>query len=267
MTIKELVNKYTDSGNGLNDSRNLAAQEIIIRKISASRLSEHVTLKGGIIMYNLTKNDRRVTQDLDFDLISYSIDEESINLFIKQLNKDNDGFDISIVGKIDELHQDDYRGVRVNIAIKDVENDKLRLKLDIGVHTYKAIPQNKMLFCFDSNSSGVSLNANPLEQVFAEKLLSLAKIGAVSTRYKDIYDFYYLIKQGVISLLYIQETLLLFLNKRTKPPITISDFKKRIFRALNNQSFANRVIQSKSRWLEVDYDELKTTILDFVALL
>lgn len=267
MAIKQFIYKYTNNGYGLNDAQNLAAQEIIIRKIAASRLSEHVTLKGGIVMYNLTKSDRRVTQDIDFDFISYSIDRESIHQFISRLNKDNDGFEISIVGKIEELHQDDYQGVRVNIVIKDVESDKLHLKLDIGVHTYKAIPQDKILFCFDTNDTGISIKANPLQQVFAEKLLSLAKLGAASTRYKDIYDFYYLIKQCGISHLDVKEILLLFLSKRTKTPRTIDDLKTRIIKVLNNPRFERRIILSKSRWVEVEYDELKATILDFVTLL
>ena len=44
-------------------------------------MAERVTLKGGIVMYNLSKNERRATRDIDFDFIRYSIDEASVRLF------------------------------------------------------------------------------------------------------------------------------------------------------------------------------------------
>ena len=81
MTIKELVSDNINKGYKLKDAENLAAEEIILKKIASSDMAEHVTLKGGIVMYNLTKNNRRVTQDIDFDLIRYSIDKESIKAF------------------------------------------------------------------------------------------------------------------------------------------------------------------------------------------
>ena len=43
-----------------------------------------------------------------------------------------------------------------------------------------------------SLDDGVSLLINSNEQMFTEKLLSLLRFGAVSTRYKDIFDMFYL---------------------------------------------------------------------------
>ena len=99
MTIKELVNDNIIKGYKLKDAENLAAEEIILKKIASSDMAEHVTLKGGIVMYNLTKNNRRVTQDIDFDLIRHSIDKESIRTFIDKMNRINDGFSLIIVGQ------------------------------------------------------------------------------------------------------------------------------------------------------------------------
>ena len=45
---------------------------------------------------------------------------------------------------------------------------------------------------------GVALMANSKEQVCAEKLRSLMRIGAASTRFKDVFDVYYLLcREGV----------------------------------------------------------------------
>ena len=41
---------------------------------------------------------------------------------------------------------------------------------------------------------GVSLLINSKEQMFTEKLRSILKFGPLSTRYKDIFDIYYLSK-------------------------------------------------------------------------
>ena len=38
-----------------------------------------------------------------------------------------------------------------------------------------------------------------MQEIFTEKLKSLLKFGFVSTRYKDIFDFYYLINNESLS--------------------------------------------------------------------
>ena len=264
MTIKELVNKYTDKGYALRDAQNLVAEEIIINKISSSNMAEHVTLKGGIVMYNLTKSNRRVTQDIDFDLIRYSIDKKSINLFVNKLNSVNDGFKASIQGEIENLNQEDYKGVRVHLVITDNRKDSLRIKLDIGVHTYFAIEQEKVLFNFSSDNSGVCINVNPPEQIFAEKLISLARLGAISTRYKDLYDFYYLINECKISPKKVGAILELFFQNSIKRPNTMIELQNAIEDTLNNDQFIKEASKPSSKWIDVDIGVIKNTLLDFV---
>ena len=49
-------------------------------------------------------------------------------------------------------------------------------------------------YCFDIayDDAGASLLINSDEQMLAEKLRSLLKFGPLSTRFKDVYDIYYL---------------------------------------------------------------------------
>lgn len=49
-------------------------------------------------------------------------------------------------------------------------------------------------YCFDIayDDEGASLLVNSNEQMLSEKLRSLLKFGTFSTRFKDIYDMYYL---------------------------------------------------------------------------
>ena len=82
MTISEIVHKHMLRGLPRAVAQNLAAEEIFLSKLAKSDMAENATLKGGIVMYNLTRNERRATRDIDFDFIRYSIDEDSVRLFI-----------------------------------------------------------------------------------------------------------------------------------------------------------------------------------------
>ena len=267
MLIQDIVEKYIKQGHNFRNAQNLAAEEIVINKISSSSLSEYVTLKGGIVMYNLTKNNRRVTQDIDFDLIRYSIDETSIRLFVKKMNNINDGITASVLGEIEPLHQEDYRGVRIHLLLSDIKNDKLRIKLDIGVHTYTAIKQERIAFCFDSEKDSISMKVNPCEQIFAEKLISLARLGPISTRYKDIYDLFYFIKNNLIDVDSLRNILELFLSSSMRKPNTIDELVDSIVNTLNNAAFAKEANKPASKWIDEDYGAVKDAITKFVEVL
>ena len=267
MAIKEIINKYIQQGHNYRNAQNLAAEEIVLNKIASSPLSEHVTLKGGIVMFNLTKNDRRVTQDIDFDLIRYSIDETAIKEFVKKMNYSNDDISASIDGPIEKLHQEDYQGVKVHLLLEDKAATKLKIKLDIGVHTYTAIEQKTLVFSFDSSNNSVSIRVNPCEQIFAEKLLSLARLGVLSTRYKDIYDLYYLIDKALVDFKKVRYVLELFLTSSQRKPNNLFELVDAVTDTLNSKVFYSEALKPASMWIDVDYEKLKNTILTFVAKL
>ena len=267
MTIKEIVNKYITQGHSYKNAQNLAAEEIILRKIATSSLSEQVTLKGGMVMFNITKNARRVTQDIDFDLIKYSIDHYSIMAFIGKMNSMNDGIEVSIIGNIEQLHQEDYRGVRVRLLLKDLKNSTLKIKLDIGVHKYTAIEQEKIIFTFGSDDKNIIIKVNPCEQIFAEKLLSLARLGPISTRYKDIYDLYYLVSKHLVDICKTRNILAMFFQKSKRKPNNLLELIGAITETLNNDSFAKEAKEPASKWIDIDYELLKCAIIEFIQKL
>ncbi len=267
MNIKDLIDKYRVSSSSLRDAQNLAAEEIVLSKIATSEMTEHITLKGGIVMYNLARSDRRVTKDIDFDFIRYSIEKESINTFIKKMNSIDDGFHIALVGEQEELHQEDYRGVRIHVVISDSSRSKLRLKLDIGVHTYTAIDQEKLTFHFDSEGDGVMLKVNPPEQICAEKLLSLARLGVLSTRHKDLYDIYYLVQECGVSARKTSDILNLFFDNSQRRPRDMFELQASIDDVLNNDLFLAEAARPTARWIDIDINDLKRVILTFVNAL
>lgn len=265
MVIKEIINKYVASGHNLRNAQNLAAEEIVLSKIASSSLSEHVTLKGGIVMFNLTKSDRRVTQDIDFDLIRYSIDEKSIEMFVDKLNSIDDGVSVSVFGNIEKLHQEDYQGAKVHLLLEDDTKSRLRIKMDIGVHTYSAIEQERIVFTLESNGKELALKVNPCEQIFAEKLISLARLGPISTRYKDIYDLYFLISNNLLRLEKVRSIIELFLLSSSRQPKDINELVNSIIDTLNNKTFENDAKKPASKWLDVDYTEVKETIITYIS--
>lgn len=264
MNVDELVTKYKNLGNDFKNAKNLAAEEILITAISKSELLEHLTLKGGIVMYNITKNNRRVTKDIDFDLIHYSIDDESIEKFVFILNSTGKDFSFSINGTIDELNHEDYKGKRINLLIKDMDGGQLTIKLDIGVNTYNSISQNLIIFDFQNDGNTIRINANSANQIFSEKLLSLARHGVLSTRYKDLFDMYYLISNSLIESQKVFEMLSLFLNNSTIKPNNIDELKSIIMFTLNDTEFLNLASKSFNRWIDVPIEEIANKIICFI---
>ena len=150
------------------------------------------------------------------------------------------------------------------MKISLINNDILKLKLDIGVHTYLAIEQTKMTFAFSLNKEKLTVTANPPEQVFAEKLISLARHGALSTRYKDLYDFYYLINNYNLSPKRVTSILELFFSNSAKRPNSITDLQNAIEETLNNERFIKEASKPASKWIDVDFATIKQTLIDFI---
>ena len=150
-------------------------------------------------MQHLSGDSRRATQDFDFDFIKHSLSEHSIRSFIEGLGEQTDDISISITAPLEELKHQNYNGKRVYISITDRNGTSIDTKLDIGVHNNLGIEQD--YYCFDLSKldDSVTLLINTKEQIFAEKLKSLLRIGALTTRFKDVYDMYWLSEHGDID--------------------------------------------------------------------
>ena len=167
------------------------AHDIVLKAIEDAGFHDKVTIKGGVVMSGITDAVRRATIDMDFDFLGYSLGDVSIRRFVQRLNRVAE-CEIRIDGDIQELRQSEYRGKRVNLVLTDEAGHSIKTKVDIGVHCNKSIEQVDFRFKVISDNAGVVLLVNPKEQIFIEKLKSLLRLGVVSTRYKDVYDLFYL---------------------------------------------------------------------------
>lgn len=129
------------------------------------------------------------------DFIKYSLEDTSIINFIDTINATMKDISIEVIGKIKPLHHQDYDGKRVLIKLNDRNNNYIESKIDIGVEKNFDIEQEEYSFNLDIIGGKVNLLINSKEQIFCEKLKSLLRLGFNSTRYKDLFDFYYFINE------------------------------------------------------------------------
>lgn len=215
-------------------------------------------------MHNISKNKRRSTRDVDFDFIKYSLNNNSIIDFIEKLNDVDDGVKIIINGDIQELHHQDYNGKRVLVKLVDNNDFQIETKLDIGVHKDFDILQEEYCFHFDSINKSATLLINSKEQIMVEKLKSLMKFTYTSTRYKDIFDFYYLIKYGKLKRKMVNN----LIRKMIFEDITINvnnynDIYVRLSGIFSNKKFIFNLNNSKVNWLDVSIEETIKCIMEY----
>ena len=116
------------------DAMAKVGQDIILLKISKSPYLSNVTIKGRVVMHNISKDKRRATRDIDLDFIRYSLEDNQIRKFIDGLEKVKDGIKLEIVNdEISELRQQDYKGKRLELKLSDKFDNSVIIKLDLGV--------------------------------------------------------------------------------------------------------------------------------------
>lgn len=265
MNIRDVIRKYRNDGYVIADAESKTAQDIILSKISKSKFKEHITIKGGVVIHSISKDMRRATRDLDLDFIKYSLEDESIIKFIELLDNVNDGVHIKVTGKIEPLHHQDYDGKRVYITLTDDFDNKLQTKIDIGVHKLFEIEQDEYYFNLDALNESVSLLINSKEQIFTEKIKSLLKLGARSTRYKDIFDFYYFINNCDMDTNKIIKAFRLYIyDDDNMKENNIYDVYDRLNQILNSRLYRSNLNNPKVNWLDINIEDAIENVLKYI---
>lgn len=219
-------------------------------------------------MHSISKDLRRATRDMDLDFIKYSLEDNSIIRFIEELSNVDDGIKIKIDGEIKELHHQDYDGKRVNIELFDKYGNKFKTKLDIGVHKLLDIKQDE--YCFDLSiiNKNANLLINSKEQIFVEKIKSLLKLGFRSTRYKDLFDFYYLINKTELDKEKLMNCFnILIFKDETMRENNIKDVVNRLQMTFNSNAYRNHLSNPKNNWLDITVDDAIMSVLKYIKSL
>lgn len=262
MNIKEQIVKIKAQGYDQIHAEARLCQDIIIQALAKSTLNKNVTIKGGVVMRSISKDVRRATRDLDIDFIRHSLEDSYIDIFIAKINC-LDRISIIRIDDIEELKQQDYRGKRIHIKITDTYGNSLISKIDFGVHKDLSIKQEE--YCFDIcfAETNASLLINSKEQMFTEKLRSLLKFGSFSTRYKDIFDLYYLCP------LVDKKPLILCFEKYIFDDVgmkenNLEDIVRRVTKIFENSSYRRKLETTETNWLGVESAKILDGILDFL---
>ncbi len=144
-------------------------------------------------------------------------------------------------------------------------NYRVDTKLDIGVHKNLDIMQEKYCFELDVLNKSVTLFINSMEQMFSEKLKSLVKFGSLSTRYKDVFDFYYLINFGNLDRNKLEEYVsAIIFSDETLNTYSFDDIYNKISLVFNNKRFIFNLSNVKVNWLDVPIKEVISCILNYI---
>jgi len=263
--LEDIVRHNIENGYELIDARSKVAQDIILSKISKSKFKNNITIKGGVVMHSISNSVRRATRDLDLDFIKYSLKDKSIIDFIDKLNSVGDNITVKIIGKIEELHHQDYSGKRVYIKISDVNNYEIDTKLDIGVHKLFELEQDDYYFNLDAMEDGVSLLINSPEQIFTEKLKSLLKLGFRSTRYKDLFDFYYLINYDKLDRKKLLKSFqVIIFDDNTMFEETLENIYSRLNSIFKSNAYKRNLTNPKNNWLDIPINDAIEKVLNYI---
>lgn len=264
INLVEQANKYVDDGYNEIYANAKVAQDIILSYLFKSKYKNNITIKGGVVMYNLTNDKRRATIDIDLDLIRiYLADDNLYKIFTGHKLR---GIDIIVdtFGITDLKHQD-YKRKRIPIVIRDTFNNEISTKIDIGVHTEYNIMQDELYFntCIDKEQ--IKLLVNSKEQILVEKIIPIIKFGNLSTRYKDFYDIYWLIQNGNLN---NDEVLKIMDDKIFSYGINnitnIEDLIDLIENILSNTKYLEKLNDRKNNWIEIDDTNLKKIIINYL---
>lgn len=265
-SLASVRDSYVEEGLSYAQAQARAAQDAMLDLIAKSSLVENITIKGGVLMQHVSRDSRRATTDFDLDFVRYPITNDSIRKFVETLNAGNSGFSIKLTGGIEELRHQDYSGKRIHVLISDAFGNVIETKIDIGVHNLASPELEDICFDLGKLDESVTLLADSSEQVVAEKLRSLLRIGAASTRYKDVFDIYYLlVVRGVDSGKLDDALGALVFDDPAMREKDYPDVAKRLSSVFSNRRFSSQLPKAKNDWLGVSPGKVTSTIVRYFS--
>lgn len=171
--------------------------EEFAEKISLSKYSNMLVLKGGFVVSTLLGLDTRMTRDIDITCKStiYSLDEMKTILQEVIETKSESFFDYSI-GRVVESQIDDYYSGFIAQIIAKHENTLIKIKLDISNNTLIFPDALKSYFNSLFSTKMIELMTYPIENIIAEKYETTLDRGEYNTRIRDLFDIYLLLDEN-----------------------------------------------------------------------
>lgn len=143
--------------------------------------------------------------------------------------------------------------IKGGVVMYGLSNDKRRATRDLDL---------------DAINESATLVINSKEQIVCEKLKSLLRFGIRTTRYKDIFDIYYLINKTDIN----KDDLLNIMNKliiedTVMKENNIHDIIKNLNHTIKNNVFKQSLSDARNNWLDISVDDVIDNVLDYFRFL
>jgi len=196
MSIKSKIkNAAKETGVSPQEVLRMYLFEHFLIRLSKSVYRKNFILKGGGILAQLFGQWQRTTRDLDATIKGILLDKDKISEAVNEIISININDEILFaLSGIEDIRQDDiYGGIRVGINAKlGTINENISIDITAGdIITPRAITFGyKMMF----EDSIIKVLAYNVETIIAEKFETIVSRGVLTTRAKDFYDIYMLVK-------------------------------------------------------------------------
>ena len=198
----------------------LFCQEEFLRRLQLSPYRERLILKGGLLLYSLSRFDGRPTMDVDFLAKRIHADLSSLQRVVSAIAQTSTGndyvtFEVKRAEPITELAE--YGGVRVQVVGR-IKRTMTAFHIDIGVGDV-VVPgpvERPVPTQLEGFTEPVVLSYS-LESVVAEKLHAIISRMELTSRMKDFYDLHYLASTATFDARVLQEAVYQVLQRRGTP--------------------------------------------------
>lgn len=263
--LAKLKNESKEKGISLQQLINLFCQEEFIRRLSMSNYKENLILKGGFLLYSISKFTTRPTVDADYLLKDYSNDIDTIEKLVNEIislgNNECVSLQIRNLTVINEFNG--YHGVRVNL-IGIIGRTRTPFSIDFGVRDIIIpSPVERILPVLLPGFEGPKVLTYSLESTVAEKIDAIISLMEITGRMKDFYDIYYLAITFDFEGRKLQEAIYETLTNRGR--VFERDSISDVFRLTKDpkvqkrwRNFCNKILN-----YELDFIDVVNIIIDF----
>jgi len=208
--LKRLSNQRRD-GQSVENAQVLFVLERFLARVAQSRYRDQLILKGGILLYLLTQQWNRPTEDLDF--LALRIPSESLEAALTEILAIDVGDRLEFQAQLmtwEEIREDTgYPCRRFTIPFRFGPRHARSIKLDLSFGDPITPGPNLIEICPTLDDfQGGSVMGYPVETFLAEKVETVLVRGLATTRAKDVFDLWVVSKTGLqLSLNAIAEAL------------------------------------------------------------
>ncbi len=188
--LKALVrNKsHGDNAKAMTLIRNFV-MERFLERMSLSKYSGNLILKGGLLIASMVGLDNRATMDIDTTIRNYNLSAEDAGKMMEDIIaiSIDDGIRFTVKGVENIMDEAEYPGIRFKLE-STLDTMKTPLKIDIStddvIMPKEVHYEYKLMF----EERSIPLLAYNLETVLAEKMETIISKGTLNTRMRDYYD-------------------------------------------------------------------------------